>query len=69
MYRPSVYGSMTLEQFRGIFQSETDVPIPLLERRLRNLHEAAAVLNEVRSPLKHHELPNHHKVVADILKA
>lgn len=46
VYRPSVYGSMTLEQFRGIFQSETDVPIPLLERRLRNLHEAAAVLNE-----------------------
>ena len=47
VYDPSLYGSMSLEDLRVIFRSDTSVQLPLMERRLENLHEAAAVLAKV----------------------
>lgn len=44
IYSPSFYRDITLKQLSDIFRSETQVPIPLLEQRRDNLHEAAAVL-------------------------
>ena len=41
------YGAVTKEQMEGIFQSETHIQMSLLEKRRSNLHEAAAVLNQV----------------------
>ena len=38
---------MSLSQLGDILQSETHVPIPLLEQRLESLHEAATVLKDV----------------------
>ena len=47
LHRPSYYGHMTLPQLEEVFQSETHVPIPLLEQRLHCLHEVASVLEAV----------------------
>ena len=49
IYSPSYYKNVTLDQLRSIFKSDTDVELPLLHRRVENLHEAAAVLTKVRS--------------------
>ncbi|XP_072051290.1 queuosine 5'-phosphate N-glycosylase/hydrolase-like isoform X3 [Amphiura filiformis] len=43
---PSYYASMTLEQLQYVFRSYTSTPIPLLEQRLKHLHEAGKVLQE-----------------------
>ena len=47
VHKPEFYGAVTKEQMEGIFQSETHVQLPLMEKRRSNLHEAAAVLNQV----------------------
>lgn len=49
IHAPSFYGTITLDQLNEVFRSETNVSIPLLERRRENLHEVAAVLTKVRS--------------------
>ena len=47
VHKPEFYGAVTREQMEEIFKSDTHVQIPLLEKRRSNLHEAAAVLNQV----------------------
>lgn len=47
IYKPSVYGTISLQQLEQVFRSSNNTRIPLLEKRLENLHEAAKVLNEV----------------------
>ncbi|XP_054843435.1 queuosine salvage protein isoform X2 [Eublepharis macularius] len=42
----SYYATMTLEQVRHVFCSDTDVPMPLLEERHRVLNETGTVLLE-----------------------
>ena len=47
IYRPSFYGDITENQLLSIFKSETHIEMPLLAPRVKNLHEAAAVLAKV----------------------
>ena len=47
VHKPEFYGAITGEQMEEIFLSETHVQLPLMEKRRSNLHEAAAVLNQV----------------------
>ena len=47
IYKPSYYGKVSESQLRSIFRSETSVELPLIGKRLENLHETAKVLNEV----------------------
>ena len=47
VHKPSFYGSVTMEQLKHIFRSDSHVQLPLIEERCRNLHEAAVVLNQV----------------------
>lgn len=47
VHKPEFYGTVTREQMENIFQSDSHVQLSLLEKRRGNLHEAAAVLNEV----------------------
>ncbi|XP_033647354.1 queuosine salvage protein-like isoform X2 [Asterias rubens] len=42
----SYFSCMTMKQLRHIFRSSTDTDIPLLEKRLKHLHEAGKVLLE-----------------------
>ena len=49
IHAPSFYGTITMDKLNEVFRSETNISIPLLERRRENLHEVAAVLNKVRS--------------------
>ena len=46
LYKPSLFATITQEDLERVFRSETHIPIPLLEKRVKNLHEAAAVLNK-----------------------
>lgn len=41
---PQVYGSLTSDDILRIFRSNTSSPIPLVEDRVKNLHEAGQVL-------------------------
>ncbi|ODN00389.1 hypothetical protein Ocin01_06291 [Orchesella cincta] len=43
---PKVYGSLSADDILRIFRSETSTPIPLVEDRVKNLHEAGRVLIE-----------------------
>ncbi|XP_071816725.1 queuosine 5'-phosphate N-glycosylase/hydrolase-like isoform X2 [Apostichopus japonicus] len=43
---PSYYAKITEEQLKQVFRSATNTPIPLLEQRRKNLHEAGKVLLE-----------------------
>ena len=47
IHKPEFYGTVTREQMEDIFKSDTHVQMSLLEKRRSNLHEAAAVLNQV----------------------
>ena len=47
VHKPEFYGTVTEEQMEDIFKSDTHVKMSLLEKRRSNLHEAAAVLNQV----------------------
>ncbi len=47
VHKPSFYGKVTDRELRSIFRSETEVQLPMIEKRRENLHEAAKVLNEV----------------------
>ena len=49
MHKPSFYGSITTEQMKSIFKSDSHVQLPLLSSRMDNLHEAARVLDKVGS--------------------
>lgn len=42
----SYFATMTLEQVRHVFRSDTDAPMPLIEERHRVLHETGTVLLE-----------------------
>ncbi|KGL80859.1 UPF0553 protein C9orf64, partial [Tinamus guttatus] len=42
----SYYATMTLEQVRHVFRSDTEVPMPLIEERHRVLNESGTVLLE-----------------------
>ena len=47
IYEPSFYGSITEQQLRSIFRSETHIEMSLIVARVQNLHEAASVLMKV----------------------
>ena len=47
VHKPEFYGAVTREQMEDIFKSDSHVQMSLLEKRRSNLHEAAAVLNQV----------------------
>ena len=47
IYKPSFYGSISEETMRSVFRSETDISLPLIGWRRRNLIEAASVLEKV----------------------
>lgn len=49
VHKPSFYRTITLEQMNEIFRSDSCVPLPLLQHRMENLHEAAQVLDKVGS--------------------
>ena len=49
VYEPSFYTNIDKHKLEALLKSETHVPIPLLEKRVECLHEAAAVVNTVRS--------------------
>jgi hypothetical protein len=46
IYKPSVYGNLSLDQMQHIFRSSNGTTMPLLKERLNNLHEAARIINE-----------------------
>lgn len=43
---PKFYSKVTLEELKNILKSDTDVECPLIEERLRCLHEVGTVLLE-----------------------
>lgn len=48
IYQPDVYGILTLSELKYIFRSINNTEIPLIEKRLENIQETAAVLNKVQ---------------------
>jgi hypothetical protein len=46
IYKPSVYGNLSLDQMQHIFRSSNGTTMPLLKERLNNLREAAKIINE-----------------------
>ena len=43
----SFYADITMTQLQKIFRSDSDTPVPMLEKRLQVLHESGRILNEV----------------------
>jgi hypothetical protein len=41
------YASITMEKLKEVFKSDSTTEMPLVEDRIKNLHEAGKVLNEV----------------------